>query len=322
MDKVLRTDRPRALAVGVSGGPDSMALAKLLSGWAKGRGVTVHLLTVDHGLRKESAAEARQVAATVKGWPGTRHTILKWAGRKPKTAIQQEARKARYRLMEGYCREHEIRHLVLAHHQDDQAETFLLRLAKGSGLDGLASIRPVQKHSEHIVLLRPFLSVSKERLVSTCKSLKIKYVTDPSNKADKFTRVRLRKVLEQEGMTGKRLAVTAARLERAREALEEMTDKAYKNSALKKNTSCIELNWKKLKGQPDEIALRVLLKAVRELRPGEDYLPRMEKIEDLFASLRADAPFRKRTLGGLVFERNDKKHMVILSTEAKTRDFY
>ncbi|MCB1721002.1 MAG: tRNA lysidine(34) synthetase TilS, partial [Alphaproteobacteria bacterium] len=111
------------IAVAVSGGPDSMALCWLLSRWAVERGVKIHVLTVDHGLRPEAAEEAIQVGAWLGGWSQqVEHHILRWKT-PADTAIQEEARKARYGLMAEYCRVHDIRHLFLAHHRDDQAET-------------------------------------------------------------------------------------------------------------------------------------------------------------------------------------------------------
>ena len=169
------------VAVGVSGGPDSMALAWLLSQISKTNpgSPPIHALTVDHGLRTESAAEAAQVGVWVSGWPGLTHHVLRWE-QGADTRIQEEARRARYDLMAEYCRARDIRHLFLAHHMDDQAETVLFRLAKGSGLDGLAGMKPWQERGD-IVLLRPLLEIPKERLLETCASESIPFVKDPSN---------------------------------------------------------------------------------------------------------------------------------------------
>ncbi len=309
-----------AFAVGLSGGPDSMVLTRLLSDWAgrRGGGTAVHAITVDHGLRPESAAEARQAGEWVKDWPHIHHSIMAWQGEKPEKRIQEEARNARYDLMSEYCAGKGIRGLFLAHHQDDQAETFLLRLAMGSGLDGLAAMRPVHNYNSSLALLRPFLGIPKERLLATAASLGIPFASDPSNKSENFARVRLRKslsALEAEGLSSKRLAVTSERLDRARIALDIIAEKAQNMAVISKDTGRIVYKFNTLLEWPDEIILRVLIQAMKARRPVGEYLPRMEKIESLFRDLMAPAPFTKRTLGGLIFERDDREKHLIVSIE-------
>ena len=144
------------LAVAVSGGPDSLCLCLLAAGWAAARGGVVSALIVDHGLRPEAAAEARQVAA----WLRARridHHVLRWADVKPATGIQAAAREARYRLLGDWCRAAGILHLLLGHHLDDQAETVALRQARQSGAAGLAGMAAVRELAG-LRLLRPFLS--------------------------------------------------------------------------------------------------------------------------------------------------------------------
>lgn len=307
----------QAVAVAVSGGPDSMALCALLKGWADARGVEVHALSVDHGLRAEGAQEAAQVGEWLESWSGFRHEVLRW-GDPAETAVQEEARRARYALMAEYCTKHKISHLFLGHHRDDQAETVLFRLAKGSGLDGLAGMRSVQKYDGGLKLLRPLLGVSKEDLISFCADEKISYIEDPSNKNDDFARIRLREareVLEAEGLSSKRLSVTASRLLRAKKALDFIAGEVYKEALVDNNTKQIVLNFKILKSQPDEIALRCVLLALSNLRPEADYSPRMEKVEALVSDcMRSDA-FRKRTLGGVIFERDDKAGTLCMMKE-------
>ncbi len=307
-----------AFAVGVSGGPDSMALTKLLSGWAVQNGKNVHALTIDHGLRAESADEALKVAGWVSGWPSVTHTILKWEGEKPQNHIQEEARTARYQLMSKYCRENGINHLFLAHHQDDQAETFLLRLAMGSGLDGLAAMRPVHTYNNDLILMRPLLSIPKDRVMATCAAQGIDFVSDPSNKSENFARVRLRKslsALEAEGLSSKRLAVTSERLDRARQTLDIIAEKAQISAVISRDSARIVYRIEPLLEWPEEIVLRVLIQAMKTLRPQGEHLPRMEKIESLFRDFMAPAPFTKRTLGGLIFERDDREKRLVVTVE-------
>ncbi len=315
----------KTVAVGVSGGPDSMALCKLLAQWsADNNGPKIHVLSVDHGLRPEGAQEAAQVGEWVKTWPGVSHAALSVAKKEesatptPPSRIMENAREGRYKAMAAYCKQHGIRHLFLAHHQDDQAETFLFRLSKGSGLDGLAAMAPAQDYSAHLTLLRPLLNVPKAQLVATCAHHGLAYVEDPSNASEKFARSRLRKAraaLEEEGLSAKRLAVTAMRLARARQALDQIADMALQDITIEKDTSRIVLNYEILKAWPGEVGLRVLIKAINMLGPESDYGPRMEKMEALFEALMLEPEFRKRTLGGVIVERDDKAVQVVLEKE-------
>ncbi|GJL85035.1 MAG: tRNA(Ile)-lysidine synthase [Micavibrio sp.] len=310
------------VAVGVSGGPDSMALAKLLAEWSEqSGGPAIHILSVDHGLRPEAAQEAAQVGEWAKDWPGVTHSVLTVSKDKEEqssTRIMENARAARYKALEAHCKARGIRHLFLAHHQDDQAETFLFRLAKGSGLDGLAAMAPAQDYSGNLVLLRPLLDVPKDRLIATCEDRGVSFVNDPSNEAEKFARPRLRKAraaLEEEGLTSKRLSVTALRLARARQALDQIADMAVQDVTIENEPKRIVLNNEVLKAWPGEIGLRILIKAINTLGTESAYGPRMEKVEALFEALMLEPEFRKRTLGGVIVDRDDKANTVLLTTE-------
>ena len=304
------------VAVAVSGGPDSMALCRALTGWAQEHeGLEVHALHVDHGLRAESEQEVRWLEESLQG---VTFALLKWEGDKPKARVQEEARAARYDLMARYCREHDIEYLFLAHHEDDQAETFLFRLAKGSGLDGLGAMAACSDYDENLTLVRPFLEVPKAELIRFCDENDVPYLQDPSNENEIFARVRLRQaraVLEKEGLSSKRLSNTAKRLVRARFALDSVAEDAYKALAQEKTTKRIVLNLKEWRAQPDEIGLRVLQNAMNDLAGVEGYGPRLERVESLFADMRAVQSFRKRTLGGIIFERDDKRGVIILMKE-------
>lgn len=307
----------KAVAVAVSGGPDSLSLLWLLC-QQKRYDFKIHALIIDHGLRTEAHEEARRVSKQVSAWGNVEAHILRWEGVKPDAAVQEAARTARYDLMEEYCKAHGIHHLFLGHHRDDLAETVLFRLAKGSGLDGLSGIRPVQAYSEHLVLLRPLLDCPKQALVELCDKNGIAFVHDPSNEKEEFARVRLRRsaeVLSEEGLSPKRLAVTAKRINRAREALEFYAEEAQKDCALEKKSKRIEYNFKKLQSYPEETVFRVVMAAFSHFNPQADYAPRMEKVEALVYDLISTEHFRKRTLGGVVFERNDTQDILILTQE-------
>ncbi len=178
------------IAVAVSGGRDSLALALLAQDWAAARGGRVIGLIVDHGLRAEAAAEA---AATLRvlSQHGIGGVILRWAGAKPSSGVQEAARVARYRLLRDECRRREILHLLLGHHADDQAETVAMRTVRRSGPDGLAGMAAVVEQPE-VRVLRPLLGIPRSRLTATLLGRGVAWLDDPSNIDPRFERARLR----------------------------------------------------------------------------------------------------------------------------------
>ncbi|MES1150928.1 MAG: tRNA lysidine(34) synthetase TilS, partial [Dongia sp.] len=179
------------IAVAVSGGPDSMALALLLDEWASHRDARVEAITVDHGLRPESATEAAQVGHWLAARRATRHTILRWTEPKPDSGLQAAARAARYRLLTEYCRTEGILHLCLAHHLDDQIETRAMRAARQSGPSGLAGMSALREWGG-VRLLRPLLGLTKHALQATLAARGQDWIEDPSNRDPAFERARLR----------------------------------------------------------------------------------------------------------------------------------
>ncbi len=316
-----RHKMPKSIAVALSGGGDSMALVHCLAQWALQRGITVHALTVDHGLRPASKAEAQWVQGQVQGWhiPNLKHEILAWKGRKPSSRIQEAAREARYKLLANYCDKNKIRHLFLAHHADDQAETILFRLAKGSGLDGLAGMGIATPYGGGLTLVRPCLGVTHDALISYCKQAKIEWVEDPSNHQDRFARVRLRQsadILAKEGLTSSRLAITAQRLARARQALERYTEKEEKKNIVIINTDSIEYKIKGLLALPEDIFVRILSRGIQHIGFKKNYAPRLEQIEALANQIRIQGTsFKGATLAGCVVKAHLKKNTLSIQRE-------
>lgn len=178
------------LAVAVSGGRDSLALALLAHEWAVARGGAAIGLTVDHGLRREAADEASATQALLQG-QGIACEVLRWVGLKPVHGLQAAARAARYRLLFSACRRLGILHLLVAHHADDQAETVTMRAAHGSGPDGLAGMAAVVERRD-ARLLRPLLGVGRASLTALLRTRGLAWIDDPSNKDHRFERVRIR----------------------------------------------------------------------------------------------------------------------------------
>lgn len=296
----------RTIAIAFSGGPDSLALLVLAAQWAKKRkGTRLVALTVDHGLRAASAKEAR-VAARLSRTLGIAHRILRWQGDKPASGVQAAAREARYALLLAACRASEAGDLLVAHHLEDQAETFLLRLARGSGVDGLAAMppsRPLAEDESQVRLLRPLLDLPRSRLLATVAQAGLVPIEDPSNENERFDRVKARKMLgllAPLGLDAARLARTAAHMARARAALEEQTSALLQAYAKLSPFGHVEMDMAALAGAPAEIGLRVLA-ALARIVGGGAYGPRMEALESVHAAIAAGALERGRTLHGVKF---------------------
>lgn len=287
------------IAVGCSGGGDSMALTLLLHQWARARQGRVTALIVDHRIRAESAEEAHQAA----GWlthRGIDVEILSRPDEPLRGNLQAAARDARYALMSAYCARAGVPYLALAHNLEDQAETVLLRLARGSGVDGLAAMAPVAERPE-LRLLRPVLDLPRARLRATLRAVGQAFVEDPSNEEDAFKRVRIRRLaptLAAEGLTPDRLAVTASRLARARDALDSATAAVLAASVRLYPEGYGELDAGPLRDAPPEIALRCLSRLLTCIGGGP-YPPRMEPLLRLHDALMSSTePFPGRTLAG------------------------
>ena len=310
-----------AWAVAVSGGPDSIALAHIAIEYARQHSIQLHLLTVDHGLRTDARAEAESISAWVNalGCEHITHQILTWEGNKPDAAIMEIARKKRYELMAEYCRTHKIYYLFVAHHQGDQAETFLIRLSKGSGLEGLSAMASLRHYNDNLIVVRPLLEQSKEALIEYCQVNKLSFVEDPSNENKNYMRPRLRasmEVLEAEGLSKKRLSLTAKRMARARSALEDITEEVFQRCLLECEENFISFDFLTLQKQPEEIGLRVLRQALEQMRPEAEYHVRMEKCEELFEALWfSPASFKPRTLGGCIFALKEKGASLFIEKE-------
>ena len=182
------------IGVAVSGGRDSLALALLAAGWVGARGGRLTAFIVDHRLRPGSTAEARMVAALLAG-VGIESEILPWIAAPPATGISEAARRARYALLAERCRALGILHLLLGHQRGDQAETVLLRLADGSGPEGLAGMAAVVER-DTLRLLRPLLGVERPRLAATVAAAGLRWIDDPSNQRREFSRVVAREALD------------------------------------------------------------------------------------------------------------------------------
>ena len=284
-------------AVGVSGGADSLALVFLLKGWADKKGKKIVALSVDHKLRVESTAEAEYVSLVMKKI-GVEHHILTWDGKKPKSNLEEAARVARYGLLENWCVDNKVSKLMIAHHKMDQAETFFLRLQRGSGVDGLSGMNVLNRMGK-IEVLRPLLGFMPDDLKKFLTAKKIKWVEDPHNSMDDFLRVRVRKflpVMEQElGICVDRIVDTMEVLSNARSYFEKVVAKFVKNNVKKWAKYGVSFSKKEFMQLDSEISYRVLACLIKEV--GENYyVPRADGVKRILTSLAKE--FKGATLGG------------------------
>src|SRR5215218_6593474 len=277
-----------ALVLAVSGGPDSLALMWLAARWrrALSRGPPLIAVTVDHGLRTEAAREARDVKRLARTLD-LPHRTLRWTGAKPDTGLPAAARAARYRLLAKAARSSGATHILTAHTRDDQAETLLMRMLRGSGIAGLAAMAR-ETEREGVWLARPLLDVAKSQLVATLNKAKIAFADDPTNRDTSYTRPRLRALmpaLVEEGGDSRNLARLATRLARANAAIEVLADGAERYLALRDRNDAARFGFdaSDFAGLSEEVRLRLLMRAID--RVGHEGPAELGKAEALLVAL-------------------------------------
>ncbi|MCL2749195.1 MAG: tRNA lysidine(34) synthetase TilS [Alphaproteobacteria bacterium] len=296
--------KSETVALAVSGGVDSIAMLY----WYAAAGLPCVALTVDHGLRKDSKTEAAAVKkmATRLNIP---HEILHWKGIKPICGIEAAARKARYELMLDYCRKNNIGVLMTAHQADDQIETFLMHLARGSGVYGLGGIRE-QSERDGIIIARPLLHVFRKELKDWCDTNGVKYFLDKMNEDESFTRVRIRKnrhlLRDKLDITDDRILLAIENLARAREALEQVIN--HQLSIANYDDGRVIFPASQLFALPQESQLKFLGELLRRVS-NADYTPRLGDIIRLLEKLSDD---NISTLSNCTIRRLNDKILIAL----------
>ena len=286
----------RHVAVAVSGGGDSMALLDLIQHWALGEKAKLSAVTVDHGLRPEAADEAAMVA----GFCAERdipHEVLKWGGWDGKGNLQAAAREARYRLMADWARERGVEVVCLGHTRDDQAETFLMRLARKAGSDGLRSM-PSRFERMGMLWARPLLGVGRAELRVYLKRQNIPWVEDPSNEDEGFDRVKARKALEclaPLGIDAEGLSIVAHNLAMENAVLRLVVLEALAGKVEEVKGS-LSMGLRDFRLLEPEIQRRFLVAVIGWISGG-DYAPRAGSVSELGFAL---ADRKTHTLAGVI----------------------
>lgn len=314
--QLLHLDR---LAVGVSGGADSLALALMLQEELSPLGIKVIALTVDHQLRKESTDEAFYVARIMKAY-GIEHHILVWEGGKPLTGIEEAAREARYQLLKDWCFANQVKAVAVAHQAHDQAETFLMRLQRGSGLDGLCGMRAVSVR-DGLLILRPLLNIMPEELRRYLQQRQLQWVEDPSNQCNEFLRVRARKFMplleEKLGITPKRLVETMHVLQDTLAYVQEQTNRFIKNHVRNWDNAGVSFSVKNLDVMAPELLFRVLSSLILQ-SGGAKYKAEAAEIKRLMLRL-PEADFTGCTLGGCEIIKNYGQIWIVPELKIKSK---
>lgn len=294
----------RRLLLAVSGGPDSVALMLLCAQWDARASHDMAVATVDHGLRPGSGAEAEQVA----GWAqalGFSHHLLRWEGDKPATRIQERARATRYALLADCAKSIEATAIVTAHHADDQAETILFRLTRGSGVSGLAGMAACGRCGD-LALLRPLLDMPKSTLIGICAAAHHPYVADPSNANEAYARVRLRRLmpaLAELGLDAEGLLRLGARAARASEALDLCAAELRARALLDGGAELASLDGAALREAPLELLQRVLAGEIARLAPESQLrLDRLERAARRLSEALASGHNFRTTLADLLLD--------------------
>tara|TARA_A100001011_G_scaffold255649_1_gene263915 strand:- start:102 stop:1124 length:1023 start_codon:yes stop_codon:yes gene_type:complete len=296
-----RTIKNKPFIVAISGGPDSLALAALSKLYQQEHKVKVLFVLVDHGIRKNSKREANQVKKILREKKITLKIIRN--DKKILKNIQSKARNIRYDLLIKSCIRNKAKFILTAHHSDDQVETFFIRLSRGSGIQGLSSMKKITKLNKTIKLVRPLLEYKKKDLIFIAKKFFGGFISDPSNKNKKFLRIKIRslkKNLEKSGIHHDQIIKSINNLASTRDMLNEYLEKASFKCVKKKNNET-SINLKKLFLESDEVKLKVLGRAIKDFSKSY-YPPRSKKI--FYALKKLSSPNRvKLTLGGCFLEK-------------------
>jgi len=293
-----------SIGVAVSGGPDSLALAYLAKCYSLKNKTKVKYFIVDHKLRKESSSEAKTVKNTLEKLD-IECKILSWNGKKPSKNIQGIAREKRYSLLARECEKSDIKYLLLGHHLNDLSENFLIRIVRGSGLNGLVSFnKSVKYKNQNLQILRPLLDLEKDDLIYITRKVFNFFVKDPSNINEDYKRTRIRNLLsslEKEGLDKKKLILTINNLKDSDRSIKFYVERNLeKNVIFLKRTNIYILN-QNFFDQSHEIIFRSLTKIIQML--GKKYYPvRGKSINELIKRVSAKS-FLKNTLGGCFVNR-------------------
>jgi tRNA(Ile)-lysidine synthase len=302
--KKLNNQKKNKYVVAVSGGPDSLALVALTKAYNFFRKTSFYYVLIDHNIRKNSNHEAHKVKKLLK----KENINLKIFLNKKKIIknIQSEARIARYDILSSYCKKNRVKVLLTAHNLEDQVETFFIRLSRGSGLRGLAAMKPLSKLNNQVSLFRPLLDTKKKFLIKISKNIFGTYFKDPSNKSEKYLRTKVRnlkKPLENSGIKYEQIFKSIQNLSLSKMTLDGYFNKIFKE-LIKKSNKEILINFSKYKILSRDTKMALINESIKKLKKNY-YDLRSKKVENLIINIEKKE-FKKNSLGGCVFFKKGK----------------
>ena len=290
--------------VAVSGGPDSLALSALTQKYLNEKNQKAYFVLVDHSIRSNSAKEAKAVKNLFK--QKKMNLVVLKNTKKIDKNIQSNARDIRYKLLADFCIKKRVKFITTAHHKDDQIETFLIRLSRGSGIQGLSAMNKITRLNSKVKLFRPLLNESKKDLTYIAKSFFGKVFKDPSNQNKKYLRTKIRSLigyLEKSGIKSDRIISSINNLAAARDTLNNYIQKVEKSCLIKKKNN-IEINLEKFFEEKDDIQLKIISNSLKLISKNY-YPPRAKKVLNLISRIKSENKL-KSTLGGCLILRNEK----------------
>ena len=304
--KLFKRISNKSFCIGVSGGPDSLALAFLCKVFAKEHNSNFVALIVDHKLRKESGTEAKKIKNVLKRH-NIKSRILTWKGNIPISNIQLNARKIRYSLLIDKCKQLSVKNLVLAHQEGDLIENFFIRLFRGSGLKGLSSLSEKGynlRTKENFNLIRPLIHTNKSELIYISKKIFNFYLIDPSNFKENFLRTRIRNYLnnfKSEGLDLKKVKLTLSNLQIANEAIDFYKEKSLRTYTRYLGNNSYMVRYSLFNFESKEVIFRTISDVIIKVSKNY-YPPRGKSLRNLIVRVQAKN-FKKTTLGGCIIEK-------------------
>jgi len=318
---------PKKIAVAVSGGADSLALTLLLHEFSLPKKIKLFAVTIDHKIRQSSSKEALELGKILAKQKISHEIIAIDRKKIPQKNIEANLREARYEMLCDFCLKNKIEYLFLGHHVGDVAENFLIRLFRGSGLDGLSTIGEIANYQlpvtnyqlsitnryGEVKIVRPLLDFSKDDLKKFLTEKKIKWFEDETNDDEKFLRNKIRKFLESfedKNLIQKRIKSASDEISRMRDLFDDEMLDCAKQILEFNDLGYFLIDLKKFKKTEEKIALKILAYVLMEVG-GEVYKPRLEKLKNFYEYLLKNDEIKPRNFYGCMAKKYDEKRIVI-----------